>query len=81
LASWALCSWLVLDKGRLRLEDLDGFSSADPALLDSRAIFGKVFSIPVEEAQNQVRETFRKGTPGQSRAVTPATSGETATRP
>ena len=81
LASWALCSWLVLDKGRLRLEDLDGFSSADPALLDSRAIFGKVFSIPVEEAQNQVRETFRKGAPGQSRAVPPATSGETATRP
>lgn len=81
LASWALCSWLVLDKGRLRLEDLDGFCAPEPSQLDSRATFAKVFNFKVEEAQNQVRETFRKGAPGQSRTATPGSSAETATRP
>lgn len=81
LASWALCSWLVLDRGRLRLEDLDAFSAPSPAQLDSSATFDKVFSLSLEQAQNQVRETFRKGAPGQSKPAPPATSGETATRP
>ena len=81
LASWALCSWLVLDKGRLRLTDLDAFSAPDPSQVDSTAVFGKLFSLSLEEAQKQVRETFRKGAPGQFKAANPAPASESPTRP
>ena len=71
LTSWALCSWLVLEKNRLRLDDLEKLSLAEMEKVPAQQNFESVFAITLAEAQTQMRETFKKAAPGQRRNTPP----------
>lgn len=65
LTSWALCAWLVLERGCLRLEEIDKLIQPDPDKATGARNFEMVIGMSLAEAQNQLRETFRKGSPGK----------------
>lgn len=76
LASWALCSWLVLEKGRLRLEDIDSITLPEGGKVDPLRQFEQVFGMSLVESQNQLRDIYRKGAPGQLKSIPNSPSGE-----
>lgn len=81
LASWALCAWLVLDKGRLRLEEIDKLVQAGPEKTTGVQNFEIVFGMSLAEAQSELRDTFRKGAPGKKTPPSGAKPEEAPAKP